>query len=328
MSEIPDQNTRADQSTAGASGPAPGAVPPLPPYPPAPPGGARRRRARGVVALAVAAAVAAGALGGAAVGVAGGQWAAGRPDAGPGGSADATNVSADGTGTVASVAAKVTPSVVEVRTDSATGSGVVISKDGEILTNNHVVAGADRVQVRLSDGRTVSARVVGTDPDLDMALLKAEGVRGLTPAAIGGSKSLRVGDQVVAVGSPSGLTGSVTSGIVSALDREVTVPREDGERERQREHWPFEYGGGRYNGDLGERTTSYRAIQTDAALNPGNSGGPLFDMAGRVVGINSAIYSPTGGGPGQGGQAGNVGLGFAIPIDDVVKILDDLRAGS
>jgi len=320
-------------------------------------GGGRRRRARGPVALLAAVAVGAALVGGgAAVGVQ--QLLGGGGGATVGlGSAQGSNVSAPAKGTVASVAKTVSPSVVEIKSSSGggqtTGSGVVISKSGEILTNNHVVSGTDRVRLTFADGRTSTADVVGTDPDHDLALIKSQRTDGLKPAALGDSGALGVGDQVVAIGSPEGLSGTVTSGIVSAKDRKVTVQKEPGKGQGQGQSggggragdrsggdgWPFEYGGGRYNGDVGKDTTTYRAIQTDAALNPGNSGGPLVDMRGQVVGIDSAMFSAGGSGSGSGSdagsgsgsggqQSGNVGLGFAIPVDDVKHLLGELRSGA
>ncbi|MER5267358.1 trypsin-like peptidase domain-containing protein [Actinosynnema sp. NPDC002837] len=206
---------------------------------------------------------------------------------------------------VSGVAARVLPSVVQVNVVSAQGqglgSGVVLTPDGRILTNNHVVAGAQKVTVTLSDGRTVDATVVGADASSDLAVVQASGVSGLTPATFGDSDQVKIGDEVVAIGSPEGLQGTVTSGIVSALDREVTVP-------------------GTSTGRRGSSTVSYQAIQTDASINPGNSGGPLVDSAGRVIGINSAIYSPAS----DGGEAGSVGIGFAIPSNQVRQLVDRL----
>ncbi|GAA0240266.1 trypsin-like peptidase domain-containing protein [Saccharothrix mutabilis subsp. mutabilis] len=202
---------------------------------------------------------------------------------------------------VSAIAAKVLPSVVQVNVVGAQGeglgSGVVLSADGRILTNNHVVSGAQKVTVTLDDGRTVDAKVVGTDPSSDLAVVQAVGVSGLTPAAFADSDNVKVGDQVVAIGSPEGLQGTVTSGIVSALDRTVTVP-----------------------GTTRRSNVSYQAIQTDASINPGNSGGPLVNAAGQVVGINSAIYSPAS----ESGQAGSVGIGFAIPANQAKQIADQL----
>ncbi|MCC3653161.1 trypsin-like peptidase domain-containing protein [Streptomyces sp. S07_1.15] len=344
----PDGATVWPSGTASASGSGhgdPGAPPP-PPAPPAPVSSAapagppepvtraghRRRRARGPVGLFAAVAVVAGVIGG------GTGWAAGElTDGGRNTATTAvarTNAAKALDGTVASVAEAVRPSVVEIRATSpsgeSTGSGVVTTSDGEILTNNHVISGASSVEVVFSDGKTASAEVVGTEPDLDMALLKAQDVSGLQAARLGDSDGVKVGDQVVAIGSPEGLTGTVTSGIVSALDRDVTVRRDDGEQQRPYgggERWPFEFGGGEYNGEVGSDTTTYKALQTDASLNPGNSGGALIDMNGRIIGINSAMYAPSTA-AGSSASAGSVGLGFAIPINEVQEIMDELRSGS
>ncbi|GGW54104.1 hypothetical protein GCM10010381_44500 [Streptomyces xantholiticus] len=204
---------------------------------------------------------------------------------------------------------------------------MIITSDGEIVTNNHVISGASTVKVRLSDGKTYEADVLGTDPDKDLALIKLQDASGLKAATLGDSGKVNVGDEVVAIGSPEGLTGTVTSGIVSALDRDVTVAKDDEQQPRQdpREGWPFEFGGQQFNGDTGESTTTYKALQTDASLNPGNSGGALINMNGEVIGINSAMYSPSSA---TGSTAGSVGLGFAIPINTVKTDLDGLRSGS
>ncbi|MEU4213597.1 trypsin-like peptidase domain-containing protein [Streptomyces sp. NPDC026206] len=241
------------------------------------------------------------------------------------------NASTKGTG-VSAVAGAVSPSIVEIKaatsSGQSTGSGVIITGDGEVITNNHVVAGADTVQVTLSDGSTRTAKVVGTDPDKDLALLKVQGAKGLKAAALGDSGKIKVGDQVVAIGSPEGLTGTVTSGIVSALNRDVTVSKEQGRAQQERgvPQWPFEFGGNQYNGDTGSSKTTYKAIQTDASLNPGNSGGALIDMNGEIVGINSAM-KPAGSGSGASDSAGSIGLGFAIPVNTVKADLAKLRAG-
>ncbi|QKV72185.1 trypsin-like peptidase domain-containing protein [Streptomyces harbinensis] len=265
--------------------------------------------------LAAVAVVAAGVGGGTAALLGDAQVGA----TGTGTSVSGTNVSVHTDGTVASVAAAVGPSVVEISTQTATGSGVILSSDGKILTNNHVVSGAGEVQVTFSDGSTAAATVTGTDPDTDLAVIQARDVSGLPAATLGDSDAVAVGDQVVAIGSPEGLSGTVTSGIVSALDREVTVSTEDSTPQQQQ--WPFESGGGRYNGDLGSGgTTTYRAIQTDASLNPGNSGGALVNMNGEIIGINSAMYSASA-------DSGSAGLGFAIPVNTVKTVLSDLESG-
>ncbi|MGW4099767.1 S1C family serine protease [Mycobacterium sp. NPDC004974] len=269
-------------------------------------------------------------------------------------------------GSVEQVSAKVLPSVVKLQIETGQGreegSGIVLSEDGLILTNNHVVAaaargtgdqgpmaaeaspgdqapgfprglfpggrmpggqfpgdeqyspdgpsanssgrtsGAMKATVTMSDGRTVPFSVVGTDPADDIAVVKAQNISGLTPITIGSSNDLKVGQNVVAVGSPLGLQGTVTTGIISALDRPVATG----------------------DGQTGQQSVM-SAIQTDAAINPGNSGGALVDMNGDLIGVNSAIAS-LGGGQGSqgGGQAGSIGLGFAIPVDQAKRIADEL----
>ncbi|MGW4642441.1 S1C family serine protease [Sphaerisporangium sp. NPDC004334] len=232
--------------------------------------------------------------------------------------------------TVADVARAVQPSVVSITVTSgagqAEGSGVVLSEDGLILTNNHVVAGAGqdaKLQVKFSDGKVASADVVGTDPATDLAVVRAKDVSGLTKATLGDSDKLRVGDAVLAIGSPLGLEGSVTAGIVSALDRTLTV---GGESQQQRPQLPPGWGDGGFGQQQpGQQqpgqpqssgTTIGGAIQTDAAINPGNSGGALVNASGQVVGVNSAIAT-------NGGE-GNIGVGFAIPINTARQVADQL----
>jgi len=203
-------------------------------------------------------------------------------------------------GSVEQVAEQVLPSVVQLRVQGGPavgeGSGVVLSSNGLILTNDHVVAaaaGGGEITAVFQDGRRAPASVVGRAPTFDLAVLRVDGVDGLTPATLGRSEDLVVGQQVVAFGSPLGLSGTVTTGIVSALDRPV-----------------------RAGGEGSSQDTVLNAVQTDAAINPGNSGGPLVDMRGAVIGINSAIAS-TGG-------IGSIGLGFAIPIDQARRVADEL----
>ncbi len=221
------------------------------------------------------------------------------------------------------------PSVVKVnvsgQSEAGSGSGIVLSKDGEILTNNHVVAVAGdngSITVNFNDGTTKKAKVVGTDPITDIAVIKAEGVSNLTPASIGKSSDLKVGQTVVAVGSPYGLNSTVTSGIVSALNRPVSVASEEEQSPQQSN--PF----GGLEGQQPQPqqqsqnlSTTYPAIQTDAAINPGNSGGALVDMSGRVVGINSSIRTASDSSSSAGGS---IGLGFAIPIDEVLPIVNQI----
>ncbi|MGW7412646.1 S1C family serine protease [Streptomyces sp. NPDC054863] len=306
--------------------------PPPPAHAPAP--HRPRRRARGPVALLAAVAIVAATVGGGTAYLT--QRLAGGEDGGVGGvNASGSNVSQSSMGTVAGVAQAVGPAIVEISAKSSagasTGSGVIITGDGEIVTNNHVVAGADTVKVTLSTGKTYTAKVVGTDPDKDLALLKVQGASKLPTAKLGSSSGIKVGEEVVAIGSPEGLSGTVTSGIVSALDRDVTVSKEQDRGQGQGQGqggpgggWPFEFGGEQFNGDTGQSKTTYKAIQTDASLNPGNSGGALINMRGEIIGINSAMYAPSSGG---GSGSGSVGLGFAIPVDTVKADLDSLRKG-
>ncbi|MEU9027668.1 trypsin-like peptidase domain-containing protein [Streptomyces sp. NPDC048383] len=289
-------------------------------------GPAHAARARRPVALLVAVALAAAVVGGGTATVVQ-QFLVGGGAGG--GGVNASNVSRSNTGTVTGVAEQVSPSVVRIdtRTGSGqgTGSGIVITADGEIVTNNHVIDGASEIQVTMSDGKKYTARTVGTDPDKDLALIELQGASGLKPASLGNSDRLKVGDEVVAIGSPDRLTGTVTSGIVSALGREVNVPKSERQQSPQRGQggWPFSYDGQQFNGDTGSNTTSYKAIQTDASLNPGNSGGALVNMNGEIVGMPSAIYSPSS----DSSSAGSVGLGFAIPVNTIKADLDSLRAG-
>ncbi len=227
--------------------------------------------------------------------------------------------SATAASSVEGVAAKVLPSVVQINVSGAngsgSGSGIILNKSGEILTNNHVVELAGNggsVTVSFNGGKTLRARVVGTDPVTDVAVIKAQGATNLSPATIGSSESLRVGQSVVAVGSPYGLSATVTSGIVSALDRPVSVATSQP---------PAPNSGSASQSQL-DPSTTYPAIQTDAAINPGNSGGPLVDMAGRVVGINSSIR--TADRTSSGSQGGSIGLGFAIPIKEVLPIVNQI----
>ncbi|QKW33583.1 trypsin-like peptidase domain-containing protein [Actinomadura sp. NAK00032] len=222
---------------------------------------------------------------------------------------------ASSTSTTAQVAAAVQPSVVSIQAQTASGvsggSGVILRSDGVILTNAHVVSGARQVAVKFSDGRTATAQVVGADSGADIAVIKAQGVSGLKPATLGDSDRLAVGDQVLAVGSPLGLEGSVTSGIVSALGREV----QEGDSDQQLPP------GLRGQLSQQEQTVIKNAIQTDAAINPGNSGGALVNSSGQVIGVNTAIAT-------SGSSDGNIGVGFAIPIDSAKKTADEIIAGA
>lgn len=205
----------------------------------------------------------------------------------------------------AAVSSQVRPSVVAIRTSTGTsptgqesgaqGSGVIISTDGDIVTNSHVVTDAEQIQVTLSDGRLYQAELVGDDTATDLAVIRLQDAPDdLVAAELGTSSDLVVGQAVMAVGNPLGLSSTVTTGIISALDRPVTAS--DGQN---------------------PATSVTNAIQIDAAINPGNSGGPLFNSAGQVIGINSSIATTSA-------QSGSVGLGFAIPVDLVATIANQL----
>ena len=190
------------------------------------------------------------------------------------------------TGSTEAAARQVLPSVVQVRAGRGSGSGVVMDGEGHVLTNHHVVSGASSVRLVLSSGRTLTAEVVGSDAGDDIAVLRAD-AGDLRAAQLGVSADLRIGQPVIAVGSPLGLNGTVTSGVVSALDRGATAEA---------------------------------MIQTDASINPGNSGGPLVDLDGRVVGINTSIATLGGRG------SGNIGIGFAVPIDRALDVARQILA--
>ncbi|MFE5618361.1 S1C family serine protease [Streptomyces sp. NPDC056524] len=299
---------------AGAGGwpPPPPAVPawgaPVPPAPQAP-----RKRTGGLVAAVLVAALVAGGVGG---GI--GYWAAERGDE----SISSTTVAAGDSpasfkrdpGTVAAVAGKALPSVVTIQAKSGgaggdsegaggTGTGFVYDKEGHIVTNNHVVASAAEggtLSATFSNGKTYDAEVVGRAEGYDVAVLKLKKApEGLAPLALGDSDKVAVGDSTIAIGAPFGLSNTVTTGIISAKNRPVA------------------------SGDGSGGSNSYMsALQTDASINPGNSGGPLLDANGSVIGINSAIQS-TGNGFGQT-QAGSIGLGFAIPVNQAKNVAEQL----
>lgn len=283
--------------------PAPAGVPPLPPSGSATAPATTTRPRRGFATVLVAASLSA--VIGAGAGVA--SYAAlGGSNLSSGSPISVTNTPASTTpkldGTVAAAAAKIDPSVVtiSVRTNSGggLGTGVVLDTDGHILTNDHVVSSAGQggtIRVSFDDGSTAEATLVGTAPDTDLAVIKVAASADLKPATFAKSAELTVGQAVVAVGAPLGLSDTVTSGIVSNTKRPVRSGT---------------------NNDA-----VYLAVQTDAAINPGNSGGPLVDLNGSVVGINSAIAST---GSAEGGTGGNIGIGFAIPADVATRVADQL----
>ncbi|HJY43608.1 MAG TPA: trypsin-like peptidase domain-containing protein [Propionibacteriaceae bacterium] len=194
------------------------------------------------------------------------------------------------------VAKRVLPATVMIQVGRGTGSGFVIDQEGHIVTNNHVVADAangSRIRVIFSDSRRYSAVMVGRSPSYDLAVIKVSGATSLTPLELGDSDQIQIGEPVIAVGSPLGLPGTVTQGIISARDRPVMVSE---------------------GADADSPTAYINAIQTDAPINPGNSGGPLVDAGARVIGVNSAILTFA--------ASRNIGLGFAIPINQAATIAD------
>ena len=313
--------TFGNASAVGNTG-GPG-YPPFSPFsagqqPPQPPQPSKRKRRMGI-ALIVAGTIAASAAAG---GIAGSitshnsssSTASSVPLSTNTVNTPVSNQTGTPTTTVGQVAKAALPTVVQVSVSSyqgkSVGSGVILTADGLILTNNHVISdaadGNGQITVTLNDGKTAQASIVGADSSSDLAVIKAQNVSHLPTAGLGDSDRVQVGDTVVAIGSPDGLQSTVTSGIVSALNRQVTVSSESSNR----------FSGG--------SQVTYKAIQTDASLNPGNSGGPLLNAQGQVIGINSAIYSPTSA---YGSQGGSVGLGFSIPINQVKTMLGKLEAG-
>ena len=268
-----------------------------------------RRRGLGTAAAVLATALVAGSVGGVVGARTGDDRELLDPSASLGsGSSSSATLSRDPE-SVAGIAAKVMRSTVSIavrgREGNGTGSGVVIRSDGYILTNNHVVesaASGGEITVTLDAGeQEIPAEIVGRDPVTDLAVLQVQSQAQLPAATLGQSRALVVGDLVIAIGSPLGLSGTVTTGIVSALNRTVNVPAEEG-----------------------AGNPLFNAIQTDAAINPGNSGGALVNGRGEVVGINSAIATLGGGGPFGGAQGGSIGVGFAIPIDEAKSVAEEI----
>ncbi|MGW1781503.1 trypsin-like peptidase domain-containing protein [Streptomyces sp. NPDC002143] len=267
----------------------------------------RRRRVRGrLVGGALAVALVSGGLGGA-VGTYLERNGGLNPVELPQASAEPTGRAAD---SVAGIAARALPSVVTLHVsgseESGTGTGFVLDARGYILTNNHVVepAGGDgEISVVFNGGQTAEAEVVGRDSGYDLAVVRVTGVKGLQPLRLGNSDNVRVGDPVVAIGAPFDLEGTVTSGIISARERPVVAGGESGD---------------------GSDVSYVDALQTDAPINPGNSGGPLLDAQGHVIGINSAIRSADDGTDSGSAQAGSIGLGFAIPINQGKRVAEEL----
>jgi putative serine protease PepD len=244
--------------------------------------------------------------------------------------------------TITAVAAKAAPSVVTIsvtgKTGSGTGSGVVLSKDGYVLTNTHVVTldggiADPVVQVTTSDGHLFSASVVGTDPIADLAVIKLKDATGLTPAEFGDSSKLNVGETAIAIGAPLGLNNTVTNGIVSALNRSISIASsaapQTGDTSTPNSGSPFDFwqfdkgqGSSQSQSTTAAAKISLPVIQTDAAINPGNSGGALLDANAKVIGINVAIASA--GQTSAASQSGSIGVGFAISANLAQRVAKEI----
>jgi putative serine protease PepD len=245
----------------------------------------------------------------------------------------------DDVNAITAAAVKATPSVVTIKatsgSDGGTGSGIVLDAEGHVLTNTHVVtldgsAANAAIEVRTSDGRVYAAKIVGTDPLSDLAVVKMDRPSGLVPATLGDSAKLNVGDTAVAIGSPLGLTGTVTDGIVSTLNRTISVASsaapKGGADNPQGGDQGFQFappGGGQSQSPAGQGSISINVIQTDAAINPGNSGGALVNIRGEVIGVNVAIAS-AGGDSSTGSSSGNIGVGFSVPINNAKRVAQEI----
>lgn len=242
----------------------------------------------------------------------------------------------DDVNAITAAAVKASPSVVTIKATSGseggTGSGIILDGEGHVLTNTHVVTLDGKVanaaiEVRTSEGKVYSAKLVGTDPLSDLAVVQIQNASGLVPATLGDSGKLNVGDTAVAIGSPLGLTGTVTDGIVSTLNRTISVASsaapKDGADDSQGGDQGFQFappGGGQSQSTAGAGTISINVIQTDAAINPGNSGGALVNTKGEVIGVNVAIASAGG----DSTSSGNIGVGFSIPINHAKRVAQEI----
>lgn len=293
-----------------------------------------------IVAVLVAAAIvgAVSGLGGAAIGS--DVFRSGSNTVVQGGATQVTVNDPDNVNQTTGIAAKTLPSVVTISASSSngggTGSGVVLSEDGYVVTNTHVVTldgatGDAALRVTTSDGKVYDAEIVGTDPLYDLAVIKLTDASGLTPIEFADSSKLNVGDTTVAVGAPLGLSNTVTTGIVSALNRSIqiassAVPDSGEQQEDQGQGgespFQFDFGQGQQQQGGGSGTISIAVIQTDAAINPGNSGGALVDDEGKLIGVNVAIA--TAGGGSSSSEAGSIGVGFSIPSDIVKRVTEQL----
>jgi len=297
-----------------------------------------------IVALLVAAALVGGAagLGGAYAGIQlAGTEASSQSTTNGGGTVVVNNT--DSVNEITGIAVKVTPSVVTIQvasgSSSGTGSGVILTDDGYVVTNTHVVtldgaSDSGAISVTTSDGRIYAAEIVGLDPIYDLAVIKLVDAEGLAPIEFASSSRLNVGDVAVAVGAPLGLANTVTTGIVSALNRSIEIQSsavpdtggsdEDGGGDGNQQNGPFQFdfpGQQQRQQQGSSETIKISVIQTDAAINPGNSGGALVDADGKLIGINVAIATA-----GSAGEAGSIGVGFSIPSDIVKRVTDEIIA--
>ena len=317
---------------------APGGYAPLAPNPKDAP----RRKASFGVGTLVASILAAGLVGGGVATVGAGEFfdSSGSTAATSSNSQPGTVIvnNQEDVNAITAAAVKASPSVVTISASSGgaggTGSGIILNDQGHILTNTHVVtldgqSANAALEVRTSDGRVLTAKLVGTDPLSDLAVIKVDNASGLTPATLGDSGKLNVGDTAIAIGSPLGLTGTVTDGIVSTLNRTISVASaaapEEGDNAEGDDEGGFQFappGGGQSQKSAAQNEISINVIQTDAAINPGNSGGALVNSSGEIIGVNVAIASA--GSNSLSSSSGNIGVGFSIPINHAKRVAQEI----
>lgn len=340
MSDAPSEPTRSTSQYTSATQPLQYTYPnePTPP---------KKRAGAGIVVLAAAVAAIVGGASGAGIAVAVDSHSNSTVAVTNAGPTSITVNDPKNATAITAVAVKASPSVVTINVaasnEGGTGSGIVLTSDGYVLTNTHVVTldgdtSNTTIQVETNDGRILAAKVVGTDPIDDLAVIKLQNVTDMQPAQFADSSKLNVGDTAIAIGAPLGLAGTVTNGIVSALNRSITVASaaapsggdstggdSGGSGSSPFNFWNFGGGSGSTPGQQTTATTTIvlSVIQTDAAINPGNSGGALLDSNGRVIGVNCAIAS-AGASASTGGQSGSIGVGFAIPSNVALRIANDI----
>jgi putative serine protease PepD len=304
----------------------------------------KKRGGAGMVVLAAAVAAIVGGASGAGIAVAVDGHNNSSNAAGAAGPTSITVNDKKNATAITAVAAKASPSVVTINVtasdEGGTGSGIVLTSDGYVLTNTHVVTldgdtSNTTIQVETNDGRILAAKVVGTDPTDDLAVIKLQNVSGMQPAQFADSSKLNVGDMAIAIGAPLGLAGTVTNGIISALNRSITVASSaaptGGDSSGDSGGSPFNFwnfgdgsgSGSQSQGSTASTTVALSVIQTDAAINPGNSGGALLDSDGKVIGVNCAIASASQASS-DGSQSGSIGVGFAIPSNVALRIANDI----